>query len=382
MKSRVALFCTNFLPYSQSFVFEELQHHERYEAEVFCWRRFFPDRFPYAPLYQANPAYIATRKSPLFDRVIENGRFDLIHAHFGPGGTYARPFAVRHKLPLVVTFHGYDVPLLQSRLRLLPLHWPYAWSGPKLLRDMTLGLCASIELRDMLIGMGVAPERLVLSQLGVDLSAFQPAERDPALLRVIMIGRFVEKKGFAYGIQAFARAVSQVKTPVRLTIVGSGDGESELRGWVTRLNIASHVTFAGVLTKADVARELSRSDVLLAPSVVDANGDRESGLIVVKEASASHVVPIGTRHGGIPEIIDDGETGYLVPERDVDAMAARLVTLLNDPALRARLAVAARHKMERQYDIAAQVRLLEQHYDTARARFAHAHAGVTAATMG
>jgi colanic acid/amylovoran biosynthesis glycosyltransferase len=234
----------------------------------------------------------------------------------------------------------------------------------------------------MLIGMGVAPERLVLSQLGVDLSAFQPAERDPALLRVIMIGRFVEKKGFAYGIQAFARAVSQVKTPVRLTIVGSGDGESELRGWVTRLNIASHVTFAGVLTKADVARELSRSDVLLAPSVVDANGDRESGLIVVKEASASHVVPIGTRHGGIPEIIDDGETGYLVPERDVDAMAARLVTLLNDPALRARLAVAARHKMERQYDIAAQVRLLEQHYDTARARFAHAHAGVTAATMG
>lgn len=382
MKSRVALFCTNFLPYSQSFVFEELQHHERYEAEVFCWRRFFPDRFPYAPLYQANPAYIATRKSPLFDRVIANGRFDLIHAHFGPGGTYARPFAVRHRLPLVVTFHGYDVPLLQSRLRLLPLHWPYAWSGPKLLRDMTLGLCASNELRDMLIDMGVPADRLVLSQLGVDLSAFQPAQRDPTSLRVIMIGRFVEKKGFVYGIEAFARALRNVSTPMRLTIVGSGDGEAALRALVSRLNIDAHVTFAGVLKKAEVARELSRSDVLLAPSVVDANGDRESGLIVVKEASASHVVPIGTRHGGIPEIIDDGETGYLVPERDVEAMAARLVTVSNDVALRARLGAAARRKMEQQYDIAAQVRLLESHYDAARARFSAARGHVADATMG
>jgi colanic acid/amylovoran biosynthesis glycosyltransferase len=103
---------------------------------------------------------------------------------------------------------------------------------------------------------------------------------------------------------------------------------------------------------------------------------------VVKEASASHVVPIGTRHGGIPEIIDDGETGYLVPERDIEAMAARLVTVANDAGLRARLGMAARHKMERQYDIAAQVRLLEQHYDTARARFSAARARVAAPTMG
>jgi glycosyltransferase involved in cell wall biosynthesis len=108
---------------------------------------------------------------------------------------------------------------------------------------------------------------------------------------------------------------------------------------------------------------------VLAQCVVDAHGDRESGLIVVKEASASHVVPIGTYHGGIPEIIDDGETGFLVLERDVERMSARLATVLNDPALRQRLGNAARLKMEREYDIRRQVALLEGFYDQARARF-------------
>jgi colanic acid/amylovoran biosynthesis glycosyltransferase len=353
MKSRVALFCTNFLPYSQAFVYEEIQNHARYEVEVFAWRRFFPDRFPFAHVHMANPMYIVTRRSPGFDRVLRNGRFDLIHAHFGPGGTYARPFAARHRLPLVVTFHGYDVPLLRSYQRFLPLHWPYAVSGPRLLHEMTLGLCASNELRELLIGMGVPEARLVLCQLGVDLSAFKPAARDPNLRRVVMIGRFVEKKGFAYGVRAFALALSQLNTPTQLTIVGSGDGEAALRALVTSLGIDAHVRFAGVLKKQEVA----------------AHGDRESGLIVVKEASASHVVPIGTYHGGIPEIIDDGETGFLVPERDVERMSARLATVLNDSALRQRLGDAARLKMEREYDIRRQVALLEGFYDQARARF-------------
>lgn len=370
MKSRVALFCTNFLPYSQAFVYEEIQNHARYEVEVFAWRRFFPDRFPFPHVHQANPLYIATRQSPLFDRVLQHGRFDLVHAHFGPGGTYARPFAARHRLPLVVTFHGYDVPLMRSPQRLLPLHWPYALTAPRLRAELTLGLCASTELRELLIGMGVPEDRLVLCQLGVDLSAFKPAARDPNVRRVMMIGRFVEKKGFAYGLRAFALALPKLTAPAQLTIVGSGEGEAALRALVTELGIDAHVTFAGVLKKQEIAAELSRSDVLLAPSVVDAHGDRESGLIVVKEASASHVVPIGTYHGGIPEIIDDGVTGFLVPERDVGRMAQRLVTVLTDPPLRQRLGDAARMKMERQYDIRQQVALLEGFYDQARARFA------------
>jgi glycosyltransferase involved in cell wall biosynthesis len=166
-----------------------------------------------------------------------------------------------------------------------------------------------------------------------------------------------------------------LRRPAHLTIVGSGEGEAELRALVHSLGIAAHVTFAGVLTKSEAAKALAQSDVLLAPSVVDQNGDRESGLIVVKEASACRTVPIGTLHGGIPEIIDEGETGFLVPERDAEQMAERLTRVLNDDALRARLGDAARRKMEREYDVAAKVRLLEGFYDEARHRYAALHKG-------
>jgi glycosyltransferase involved in cell wall biosynthesis len=362
----VALFCTNFLPYSQSFVFEELQGHVRYQAEVFTWRRMFADRFAFEPVHVANRAYILTRYSRHFVRRFGERRFALVHAHFGPGGTYALPYARRFDLPLVVTFHGYDVPLLSSAARFWPIHWPYAIRGPELLRGMTLGLCASTELYEMLRELGVPADRLAVYRLGIDLSVFQPGNRDRERTEVVMIGRFVEKKGFTYGIQAFARALETISTPAHLTLVGNGEREAELRGWVERLGIGAHVTFAGVLTKQKVAARLARSHILLAPSVVAEAGNRESGLIVVKEASACEVTPIGTLHGGIPEIIDDQKTGYLVPERDVEAMAARIVKLITQPELCAALGHAARLKMEREYDKRGRIAELEHLYDLAR----------------
>jgi colanic acid/amylovoran biosynthesis glycosyltransferase len=235
-----------------------------------------------------------------------------------------------------------------------------------MLQRMALGLCASEELRQMLIEAGAPAERLRLYHLGVDLTRFQPGERDPERVEVVMVGRFVEKKGFEYGLRAFAHATRDRDANVRLTLVGSGERESALRAIVNELELGQRVRFAGVLEQTEVAALLSTADVLLAPSVVGADGNRDSGLIVVKEASACHTVPIGTLHGGIPEIIDDEQTGYLVAERDVEAMGERLGRLIDDPALRQRLGTAARAKMEREYDAKQQVAELETRYDEAQ----------------
>ena len=123
------------------------------------------------------------------------------------------------------------------------------------------------------------------------------------------------------------------------------------------------MSFLGSRSNEQVAELLARAQVLLAPSVVARDGNRESGLIVVKEASAAGVVPIGTRHGGIPDSIEDGETGFLVAEHDPLALGQRLARLLGDPALRARLARAGRAKMEREFDNRAIVAQLEDIYD-------------------
>jgi glycosyltransferase involved in cell wall biosynthesis len=362
---RVALFSTRFLPYSQTFVYEEIRHHERYAVEVFCRSRLLSERFPFEPVHRGGPLYAITCRSPRFEARFRSQGFALVHAHFGPGAVYARPFARRHRLPLVVTFHGYDVGLLGSRARFLPTNLRYALLGPRVLRDMTLGLCASTELRAMLEARGVPAERLRVHRLGVDLQRFRPGARPADRFRVAMIGRLVEKKGFEYGLEAFARA-ARTRPALELTLAGDGERRSALERQAAGLGVAGRVRFTGPLPPGAVAELLATSHVLLAPSVVDRHGNRESGLIVVKEASACAAVPVGTRHGGIPEIIDDGRTGFLVAERDVDGMAARLGQLADEPALRQRLGAAAREKMLAEYDVRARGRALEQFYDEAR----------------
>ncbi len=361
---RVALFCARFLPFSETFVHEELAHHRRYEMHVFCGRRMHADRFGHPRVVVAGRLFEYTRVSPTFDARLAAGELALIHAHHGPGGVYALPFARRHRLPLVVTFHGHDVPLLASGERLHPRNWPYALLAPAVLREMTLGLCASVELLEMLREMGVPAEKLRLHRIGISLDRFPTGPRavDGEPL-VAMVGRFVAKKGMTYGIRAFAAACRDRRA--RLIVAGDGPLCAALERTAAEEGIADRVAFAGALPYSEVTALLRRADVLLAPSVTTADGDRESGLLVVKEASASGAVPVSTWHGGIPEIVDDGRTGFLVPERDVAGMAERLARLLDDPTLRRAMAAAARARMVEQYDNRQVVAALEDRYDEA-----------------
>ena len=96
-------------------------------------------------------------------------------------------------------------------------------------------------------------------------------------------------------------------------IAGGGERQQKLEALVREQGIEAHARFAGVLASREVASLLAESDVLLAPSVVDRDGDRESGVIAIKEASASGLAVIGTYHGGIPEIIDDGRQAFWCP---------------------------------------------------------------------
>jgi len=358
----VAVFCNTFLPYSQTFVWDEIRSHERYAVEVFAWRRRNAARFP-APVRVARPWFPLTCRDSGFDRRFAAGGIDLVHAHFGWAGALAARFARRHSLPLVITFHGYDVALLARKALGLPIVWPYILRAQGMLESMDLGLCASAELLEMLAALGVPRSRLAEHRLGVDLERFLPRTRDSSTFRVAMVGRLVEKKGFSDGIGAFALFARRASGRPLLSVAGSGPLEGELRSQAARLGIVGLVDFLGELPHTAISGLLARSDVLLAPSRIAADGDRDSGLLSAKEASACECVPIATRHGGIPSIIDDGVTGFLVDERDVEAIADRLAVLAGDLRLCRVMGRAAREKMSREFELHASVRRLEEHYD-------------------
>jgi colanic acid/amylovoran biosynthesis glycosyltransferase len=370
MSRRVALFSTTFCDYSQTFVYDEFRSHERYEVEVFCRETRNLERLgvPLSSVHQphtrwSRQLYMSTRYSSEFHGRFRARRYDIVHAHFGTGAVYARPYAHRYGRPLVVTFHGYDVAILRSRQRFHPARWQYLLASRGVFRDASLLLCASTQLAEMIRECSGHPDKVRVHRLGVDLDRFREHSAQGPVPRVLMVGRFVEKKGFEYGIRAFSRVVRGGQ-PATLTLVGTGALERSYRKLISHLRLEPYVTFAGVLTADEVADELARSDVLLAPSCTARNGNLESGLLVAKEAGAASVPVIASRHGGIPEIVEDGITGYLVPERDETALAERLGDVLANPTLRAQLGASARAKMEREYDLKRQVAELESLYDS------------------
>jgi len=366
---RVAVFVGTYLPYSETFIYDQLRTHVRYRPEVYAYESCGAmQRFPFDHVHVLSGIervrYVVLGSSTTFSAALTRTRPAVIHAHFGTNGVYAAGFARKLGVPLVVTFHGHDVPALIGRSRYTWRYARYAVFARRMLDQAALLLPASQDLADRLVRDAAAdPRKVVVHRLGVDLERFSVRQRMPTEKHVVMVGRFVEKKGHVYGIRAFA-SVFRDHPDARLVIVGEGPLARNYQAEIDRLGIAHAVELTGVLSPEQLATRLGKARVVLAPSVTASSGDVESGLIVVKEAGAMHVPCIGTRHGGIPEIIDHQQTGYLVNERDSEAMATYLGRLLTDETLVDALGQAARTKVEREYDLNTQTARLETLFDS------------------
>ncbi|HST35746.1 MAG TPA: glycosyltransferase [Allosphingosinicella sp.] len=281
----------------------------------------------------------------------------LVHAHFGPDGVLALPLARALGVPLVTTLRGYDV----SRRGLLGsgrLSWMrYALGRGRLMREGDLFLAVSRSLRERALAQGFPAERTHVHYNGVDLARFATAHEDDGET-VLHVGRLVEKKGTAGLLRAFARV------PVgRLVIIGEGPLRRELERLAGKLGLGERARFLGAQPPETVADWMRRAALLAAPSLAARDGDAEGLPNVVVEAAACGLPVVGSDHEGIPEAVADGTSGFIVPEGDVDALAARLADLLGDAALRRRMGSAGRTLAEAKFDMRRQMRLLEDRYD-------------------
>jgi colanic acid/amylovoran biosynthesis glycosyltransferase len=361
----VAVCLGQWLPYSETFVFDALRLQRRVRGWVIAGGRTAQAaRFPYAPITVLGPleqlGYRYAGVAPSVDRALEQSAARLVFAHFGLNGAFALPFARRRRLPLVVMFHGHDVGGLLPMNRWTPRYARYQRLAPQLFDYASLLLCASDELREALARAGAPAAKLRVQHLGIDLERFTPpapGER-AAAPTLLMVGRLVEKKGMSHGLRAF-REVRRRFEAAELRIIGAGPLRLSLEREASALGVADRTRFLGALSHADVLAEMRRAHVVLAPSISTRQGDRESGMIVLKEAAAVGLPAVATRHGGIPEIIEHERTGLLVPERAPAELAAALIRILADPRLAASFGAAARQKMCSEYDNRIQVERLE-----------------------
>jgi colanic acid/amylovoran biosynthesis glycosyltransferase len=303
-----------------------------------------------------------TRNPEPYLRLLKGRRPALIHAHFGVEGVYALPVARRLGIPLVTTFHGFDATLSTAALMTSPAWVNYPLFRGRLARQGDLFLCASGFIRERVLAMGFPEARTHVHYIGVDGRAIRP--RDPAeeTATILHVARLVEVKGAEYLIRAFA-LVAGTSPNVELLIIGDGPLRKSLDALAKSLGVAERVRFLGALPHEQVLAWMRKAAMLVLPSVRTGTGRVEGLGMVLLEAAATGVPVIGSRIGGIPEGIAEGETGFLAPEKDPAALARRIGDLLDDPALRIAMGAKARAFVLDRFDIARQTELLEGFYD-------------------
>ena len=221
--------------------------------------------------------------------------------------------------------------------------------------------------RVMLEEEGAPAEKVVVIHNGIDLSRVKsPSYEEVAQLRreldvencamVSVIARLHPEKGHEYLFRALPRLLSATRGKLRLLVAGAGPFRETYGREVSGLGVEEAVRFLGFRT--DIARILSVSDVVVLPSVAEAFG------LVLAEAMAMEKAVVATRVGGIPEIIQDGVTGVLVPPASPEALADAILALLRDPVRRAQLGRAGRRRVEEAFRFERMMEGYEAVYET------------------
>lgn len=270
--------------------------------------------------------------------------FDILHCHFGPLGIRALRQRTIGTLSgrLAVTFHGMEM----SQYRHLLSTREY-----RLLFDQgDLFLPVSERWRQRLLQAGCPPERTHVHHMGVrveDRPIAPLTHQGPP--RLLSVGRLVEKKGFAYAIAAVGH-IRDRHPDLEYIIVGEGPLRAALAQQIRDLELTNTVRLLGSRSNEEVQALMADADMLIAPSVTSATGDMEGIPVVLMEAMAAGLPVVSTFHSGIPELVEHGVTGFLVPERDSAALAEELITVLRRPDDLHAIRQAARTKVETDFN--------------------------------
>ncbi|WP_022683432.1 glycosyltransferase [Sphingobium bisphenolivorans] len=293
------------------------------------------------------------------------GSPSLIHAHFLQDGAGILSYALRRRLPLIVTAHGYDATVsAREHARRTEGMW-YLALKPFLIRYVEGIVCVSNWIKHCLMERGYPEEKLRVIRLGIDADGLPQARSAYHRRGALFVGRLVEKKGVRHLLDAWAKLPPALQEEP-LTIIGDGPLMPELRAQAERLGIKPH--FLGPRPREQVFDAMARHRIFAMPSMRAANGDSEGLPIVLMEAQAMGMPVIVFDEGPMREAILPGQSGLLARAGDTDDYASHLGLLLRSGDLSRDLGEAGRTHVRKQFDVGDNVGALEDFYDEVIAR--------------
>ncbi|MGF1591818.1 MAG: glycosyltransferase [Kiloniellaceae bacterium] len=284
------------------------------------------------------------------------GEVTWLYAHFlHTPASVARYTALMTGLPWSVSAHAKDIwtiPDWEKREKLAEARWLVTCTG-----------FGAAHLR----ALAPEPQRVTLLYHGLDLDRFAAAAPAPSArdgsdagtpVRLLSVGRAVEKKGYDLLLQALARLPGGLHW--RLTHIGGGPLSAALQRQARDLGLAGCIDWQGAQAQTEILRHYRGADLFVLASRIARDGDRDGLPNVLMEAQSQGLACLATRVAAIPELIEDGRSGVLVPPEDPDALAAALARLIADPAERRRLGTAGLQRIAADFDMKAGIGTLAQ----------------------
>ena len=366
MSEGIIIFRIQLLPRSETFVVTQAAAMRRFKPFFVGWRRVAGLDVPVESSWAVDDGSKWGRLRELRFRCIGPSSADLAHvrahapslvyAHFALDGYAAMRLAKQLRVPLVTALHGYDVTMTDEAIGSTWLGRQYLKGRERLQHEGTLFLACSEYVRSRAIERGYPADRTTVHSIGVDVAEFETLRTRPREKFVLFVGRLVEKKGCGDLIEAMARVQDQFPE-AELIVIGDGSLRAGCEALAASLQIRCR--FLGSQPSAIVKAWMARASVFCVPSVVASSGDAEGFGIVFIEAQAMGLPVVSTRTGGIPEAVEDGETGLLVTQNDPEELAQSILRLLQDRELWRRFSSAGRRRVVSQFNLVQQTRRLE-----------------------
>lgn len=378
MKPVVAHYSKIYLSLTKTWIYSQIIHLKRFVPVVITRKKENINIFPIDRIYslEEDKDSIGILYNKLFCRslgyhpyfysILKKEKPALLHSHLGYDGYDMLPLKRKLKIPMVTTFYGVDLSMLPKEEPI----WEKRYK--ELFEKGEMFLVEGNHMKKCLVALDCPVEKIKVQHLGIDLEKIEFMPRRIASdgkVKILVSGSFVEKKGIPFALEAFGRAKQSCKN-IELTLIGDSTGaprgESEkkkIKSVIERYSLEESIRMLGYQPYPVFLEEIKKHHIFLSPSIHSSDGDTEGGAPVsIIEASASGMPILSTYHCDIPEVVIDGKSGFLVPERDVEALAERLEYLIIHQDIWENMGSAGRRHIEKEYNVLTRVERLEEIY--------------------